>query len=172
MKTKIFLLGIALVVLNSCASNSKNVKTTFNESKDEGLIVGTICIENKTYTGYTFVYNDAIPAIADYANVSEELVYKKSSGDFKEKGKSYYLFSIAKPQGKYKFAKIKIYDNSREKQMQFEIPLNQINFEIVKGKTIYFGQLTVNTQEKKFTVENKLERDKVWFNKKAPQIQF
>ena len=32
--------------------------------------------------------------------------------------------------------------------------------------------VTVNTQEKKYTVVNQSERDKSWFNKKAPQIQF
>ena len=46
-----------------------------------------------------------------------------------------------------------------------------MNFEIEKGKTTYFGQLTVNTQEKKYTIENKLDRDKTWFQQKAPQIQ-
>ena len=172
MKSKIFLLTTLVILVIGCSAPNKNIKTTYNESNNEGMIVGTICIENKTFNGYTFVYTDSKPGIADYANVSEDLTYKNSSGDFKEKGKTYYLFSIVKPQGNYKFAKIKIFDNTREAQFKFEIPLDNLNFKIEKGKTSYFGQLTVNTQEKKFTVVNQLERDKVWFNKKAPQIQF
>lgn len=172
MKTKLFLIVTILLIIIGCSAPSKNLKTTFNESNDEGMIVGTICIENKTYNGYTFVFTDAKPGIADYANISEDLTFKNSPGDFKEKGKTYYLFSIVKPQGKYKFAKIKIFDNTRESQSHFDIPLNMMDFEIKKGKTTYYGQLTINTQEKKYIVENELERDKVWFNKKAPQIQF
>jgi hypothetical protein len=172
MKSKISLLGILFLIISGCSAPSKNLKTTFNESNDEGMIVGTICIENKTYNGYTFVCIDSKPAVADYANISEDLTFKNSPGDFKEKGKTYYLFSIVKTQGKYKFSKIKIFDNTRESQSQFEIPLNLADFEIQKGKTTYFGQLTINTQEKKYTVVNQSERDKSWFNKKAPQIQF
>lgn len=90
---------------------------------------------------------------------------------FKEKGKTYYLFSIVKPQGNYKFAKIKISDNTRQEQALWEIPLD-MKFSIEKGKTTYYGQLTINTQEKKYYLENKLDRDKIWFGQKVPQIQF
>jgi hypothetical protein len=171
MKSRIGILFLFILMALGCSSPSKKLKTTFSESNNEGMIVGTVCIENKTYNGYTFVYTDAIPAIADYANFSDSFTYKNSPGDFKEKGKTYYLFSIVKPQGNYKFAKIKISDNTRQEQSQFEIPLN-MNFSIEKGKTTYYGQLTVNTQEKKYTVENKLDRDKIWFGQKASQIQF
>ncbi|GAA4073598.1 hypothetical protein GCM10022389_18970 [Flavobacterium cheonanense] len=171
MKSKILLFSTALVLFFGCSSPSKNLKTSYSEINNEGMIVGTICIENKTYSGYTFVYTDDLPAVADYANQSNEITYKNSSGDFREKGKTYFLFSIVKPEGKYKFAKIKIYDNTRERQSEFVIPLNH-KFVVEKGKTTYYGQLTINTQEKKYTVENNLDRDKEWFKKKAPQIQF
>ena len=171
MKSKNTLVVLFALLVLGCSTPSKKLKTTFNESSTEGMIVGTICIENKTYNGYTFVWTDDLPAVADYANISEEITYKNSQGDYKEKGKTYYLFSIVKPQGKYKFAKIKIFDNTREKQNQFEIPID-MKFEIEKGKTTYYGQLTINTQEKKYTFENKLDRDKEWFNKKTPQIKF
>ena len=171
MKSKILLFSSALVLFFGCSSPSKNLKTSFSEINNEGMIVGTICIENKTYSGYTFVYTDDLPGVADYANQSDEIVFKNSKGDFRKKGKTYFLFSIVKPEGKYKFAKIKIYDNTRERQSLFSIPLNY-KFTVEKGKTTYFGQLTINTKEKKYTVENNLDRDKEWFKKKSPQIQF
>ena len=171
MKSKFTLLSLLLLVVIGCSAPSKNLQTTFDESKNEGMIVGTVCIENKTYNGYTFAYTDLVPSNFDYGNINGEFAYKNSSGDFKEKGKTYYLFSIVKPAGKYKFSKIKIYDNTRQEQSTWDVPL-EMNFEIEKGKTTYFGQLTVNTQEKKYTIENKLDRDKTWFNQKAPQIQF
>jgi hypothetical protein len=171
MKSKLGILTLLTLVFAGCSSPSKNLKTTINESNNEGMIVGTICIENKTYNGYTFVYTDALPAVADYPNFSDEFSYKNSSGDFKEKGKTYYLFSIVKPEGNYKFAKIKIFDNTRQEQAKWDIPID-MRFTIEKGKTTYYGQLTVNTQEKKYTLENKLDRDRIWFNQKAPKIQF
>ncbi len=170
MKIKFTLTSLFILLLIGCGTPSKKLKTTFDASKNEGMIVGTICIENKTYTGYTFAYTDMVPSIADYGNINGQFTYKNSPGDFKEKGKTYYLFSIVKPAGKYKFSKLKIYDNTRQEQSTWDIPL-EINFEIEKGKTTYFGQLTVNTQEKKYTTENKLDRDKTWFQQKAPQIQ-
>lgn len=171
MKSKIGILYLLTLIFAGCSAPSKKLKTTFNESNNEGMIVGTVCIENKTYNGYTFIYTDAIPAVSDYANMSDSFTYKNSPGDFKEKNKTYYLFSIVKPQGNYKFAKLKINDNTRQEQSQFEIPLD-MKFTIEKGKTTYYGQVTVNTQQKKFTVENKLDRDKIWFAQKAPKIQF
>lgn len=170
MKSKIILLGLLSLLFFGCASPSKNLAKTYN-ADTEGMIVGTICIENRSYNSYTFYYTDDLPAVADYANLSDEFTYKNSAGDFREKGKSYYLFSIVKPQGKYKFAKLKIYDNTHNQQAKWELPLD-MKFTVEKGKTTYYGQLTINTKDKKYTVENQLERDKVWFSKKAPQIQF
>jgi hypothetical protein len=98
-------------------------------------------------------------------------VFKNAPGDFKEKGKTYYLFTVVKPEGNYKFAKIKIFDNSGESRVEFDVPID-LKFSIEKGKTTYLGQVTVNIKDKKILIENKLDRDKTWFNQKAPQIQF
>lgn len=171
MKSNNFGILILVFILFGCSTPNKNITTSFDETINEGMLVGTICIENKTYTGYTFVYTDDKVAVADYANQSDKLVYKNSSGDFREKGKIYHLFTIVKPEGKYKFAKLKIYDNSRQSQTEFDIPLDQ-KFSIEKGKTKYYGQLTINTQEKKYTLEDFESRDREWFKLKAPQIQF
>lgn len=171
MKLKIGLYSFVLSIVLGCSSPSRNLKTTYDVSKKEGMIVGTVCIENKTYGGYTFFYTDDLQGVSDYPNLSDSFTYKYSAGDYNEKNKTYYLFSIVKPKGKYKFAKIKIYDNATNKIMKFEIPLD-IKFVIEEGKTTYFGQLNVNTQEKKYTVEDQNERDRKWFLEKQPLIQF
>lgn len=82
MKTKNGILGLFTLIFLGCATPSKKIKTTYNESNNEGMIVGTICIENKTFNSYTFIYADDIPAVADYANMSDNFTYKNSPGDF------------------------------------------------------------------------------------------
>lgn len=171
MKAKLTLLSFLLIVLAGCSSAPyKKLTTSYNANNNEGMIVGTICLESKTYRSYTFEYKDVLPSISDYGNVNGQFSVRNAPGDFKERRKIYFLFTVVKPAGKYKFSKIKIYDNTRHEQMLFDIPL-EMNFEIEKGKTTYFGQLTVNTKKKKYTVENKLDRDKTWFAQKLPQIQ-
>lgn len=171
MKFKIVVFSLVSLLFLGCSSPSKNLLTSYDVSKKEGMIVGTICIKNKTYGGYTFFYTDDLQAVSDYPNLSDSFTFKNSAGDYNEKDKTYYLFSIVKPKGKYKFAKIKIYDNATNKIMKFDIPLD-LKFVIEEGKTTYFGELNVNTQEKKYTVEDQKERDSKWFQEKQPLIQF
>ncbi len=171
MKLKIGMYSFVLLFVLGCSSPSKNLKTIYNVSNKEGMVVGTVCIVNKTYGVYTFFYTDDLQAVSDYPNLSDSFTYKYSYGDYNKKNKTYYLFSVVKPKGKYKFAKIKIFDIATNKIMKFEIPLD-VKFVIEEGKTTYFGQLNVNTQEKKYTVENQIDRDRKWFLKKQPLIQF
>jgi hypothetical protein len=171
MKTKFIAFLMFGALLFGCSSSAKKITSTYDASKGEGLIVGTICIEKKIYNGFTFVYADDKPSVNDYPNESGNFTYKYDSGHFNEKGKTYYLFSIAKPKGKYKFIKVKIFNNTRNDPSRFEVPMN-IKFEIEEGKTTYLGQVNVNIQKKEFSVENQIERDRSWFAKKAPQIQF
>ena len=169
MKTKYFSFFILILIFFGCSTASKNMQKTYNSG--EGMIVGTICIEKKIYNGYTFLYSDDIPSVNDYPNEQGSFTYKYDRADFKKRGNSYYLFTISKPKGKYKFFKIKIFNNSRNNVSTIEIPIN-MKFEIEEGKTTYFGQLNLNTKKKKYSVENQIERDRTWFAKKAPQIQF
>jgi hypothetical protein len=171
MKTKYYFFSLCILFVLGCSSPSKNLKTTFNAEANEGMIVGTICIEKKMYNIFTFMYSDDKPAINNYPNQKDSFTYKNSYGDFISKGNTYYLFSISKPEGKYKFFKLKIYNNMRNDPSTIEIPLD-MKFVIEKGKTTYFGELKINTQKKEYTVEKQLERDRQWFAEKAPQIQF
>ncbi|MBC7523592.1 MAG: hypothetical protein H7239_04050 [Flavobacterium sp.] len=171
MKSKIFFFSLIITLIISCSPPSKKFSTTYNTANKEGMVVGTICIVNKSYSEYSFLYTDDLPGINDYPNLSNFITFKNTSGDFNEKGNSYYLFTIVKPNGKYKFAKLKIFDNSGQKQSRIEFPVD-IKFNIEEGKTNYLGQLTIDTKKKSFTLENQLERDREWFTKKIPSIQF
>jgi hypothetical protein len=169
MKIKYILFCLISLAFFGCSSPAKKLKTAYNA--DEGMVVGTICIENKIYNGFTFVYCDDKPAVNNYPNESGKFTYKYTSGDYNEKGKTYYLFSIPKPKGKYRFFKLQIFNNSRNDPSKFELPMD-IKFEIVEGKTTYLGQVNVNVQKKQFSLENQEDRDRKWFAEKVPQIQF
>ena len=169
MKTKYYFLALVSLFLIGCSTASKKMQKTIKPG--EGMIVGTICIENRTYDSYTFSYANDITSVNDYSINQESLNYKDERPDFKEKGKSYFLFSISKPSGKYKFFKIRILTNTSDKISTIDIPIN-MKFQVEEGKTTYFGQMNINTKKKIYTVENNIDRDRTWFAKKAPQIQF
>jgi hypothetical protein len=171
MKTKCLLLIAITALLLGCSSPYKKLNTTYNPENNEGLIVGTICIEKKLYNIFTFMYSDDLPGSTNYPNQKDSFTYKNSVGDVVQNGNIYYFFSIAKPAGKFKFYKIKIYNNMRNDPSTIEIPID-MKFNIEKGKTTYFGELHINTQKKSYTVENQIERDRQWFAQKLPQIQF
>lgn len=170
MKTQYAILLLFVVLFSGCSGPSKNLQTTYNAESEEGMIVGTICIEKKMYNIFTFNYCTDTPSINNYPNSHDSFSYKNSVGDYNKNGNVYYLFSVVKPAGKYKFFEIKIYNNMRNDPSTIKIPID-MKFEIEKGKTTYFGELKVNTQKKSYTVENQLERDKQWFAEKSPQIQ-
>ncbi len=171
MKTKYVIFFLVSFIFYGCSSPAKKIKSTYNADKGEGLVVGTICIENKIYNGFTFVYSDDKQAINNYPNESGKFTYKYTIGDFSEKGKTYFLFSIAKPKGNYKFSRLQIFNNSRNDPSRFELPMD-IKFEVIEGKTTYLGQINVNVQKKLFSLENQIDRDRAWFTQKVPQIQF
>ncbi len=170
MKTKIILFLVVITLFFGCSSPSKKMQTSFNSANNEGMIVGSICIEKKMYNIFSFYYSDDLPSVNNYPNESNSFTYKNSIGDFNENGNVYYLFSIVRPKGKYKFFKIKIFNNMRNDPSVIVIPVD-MKFEIKPGETTYFGELKVNTRKKEYTVSNQLERDKLWFAKKKPEIQ-
>lgn len=170
MKAKNIFLVLTASLILGCSSPSKNLKTTY-DSETEGMIVGTICIEKKMYNIFTFNYCYDVPSINNYPNSKDFFTYKNSNGDFNENGNVYYLFTIAKPAGKYKFFEIKIFNNMRNDPSTIKIPID-MKFEIEKGKVTYFGELKINTQKKSYTRESQIDRDREWFAKKIPQIQF
>lgn len=167
---KIYYLVLGLGLLYGCSGPAKKLKTSFN-SESEGMVVGTICLEKKMYNIFSFYYCDDKPSINNYPNLQDSFTYRNSVGDFNKKGNVYYLFSVTKPAGKYKFFKIKIYNNMRNDPNIIEIPVD-MKFEVEKGKTTYFGEMHINAKTRKTSVNNEIERDRQWFAKKLPTVKF
>jgi hypothetical protein len=171
MKTRNIVILLTSILLFGCSTPAKRLQASYNAEKGEGMVVGTICIENKIYNGFTFIYADDKASVNNYPNESGKFTFKYMPGDYEKKAKTYYLFNIIKPKGKYKFYKLQIFNNSRNDPSKFDLPMD-IKFEVVEGKTTYLGQINVNVQKKEFSIEDQQERDKTWFAEKAPQIQF
>ncbi len=172
MKKIILFIAVA-ALLFGCSTQKVNIPTDYNKENGEGMIVGTICIENKNYSEYTFVYCDDIPAVADYPNEKDKFSLQYAMPHFVVDKKAYFLFSIPKPVGKYKFYKVHVFDTTNQEVKQFDVPMNT-KFEVVKGKTTYLGQINVNikTKDSDFSVSDQADRDRAWFAEKVPQIQF
>ena len=56
-------------------------------------------------------------------------------------------------------------------QNETKLPLN-ITFEIKDGTIYYLGEIEINLKEKKVTVINKIERDRIKFKEKNSEMIF
>jgi len=171
MKSKIILFVAAALVLSGCSGPKVKIQETYNKDAGEGMVVGTLCIENKNYTDYTFKYSDDVPSINDYPNDSNMFTIQYGMPHFVVNKKAYFLFSIVKPAGKYKYYRVQALNYVGQEVKKLDVDMD-IKFDVVPGKTTYLGQINVNVDKKEFSVEDQIERDRTWFAKKVPQIQF
>ena len=124
---KIILLLALIPFFNGCVSlPSETTKTSMDASKKEGMIVGTISLEDRKdiAAGHYFYYaNDSIKnklAIRQYDATMKYnstkwkygIIIQNSKGDFTEDKKWVYMFTIVRPEGKYNFYEIEIFLNS------------------------------------------------------------
>ena len=183
---KLTVIQFVLVTFSSCVSlPSKTLKATINNPKKEGLIVGTISLENRKRiaSGHYFYFaNDSIKnklAIKEWdARMTYNstkwkygIIIENSKGDFSEGKKWVYLFSISKPAGKYNFYEIEIFLNSGAMQSTWKIPID-LPFEIEAGKTKYIGEINLNVKNAQIQIINNLVRDRIKFKEKFPEIVF
>lgn len=176
---KLFTLLILTITLISCKTLAvENADEKVSEKKN-GMIVGTISIENRRniVQWHTFLYaNDSIVKMIDeglrprYGWREHEIVLKKRKGDFQEGDKWIYMFQILKPEGQYKFHSIELFLNSGYMQstqsMRIDIP-----FEVEPGKVKYLGEISLNVKSGRVELTDKIERDRIKF-KKFPYIVF
>lgn len=185
MKKIIFLIAI-VPFLNGCVSlPSETTKTFMDESKKEGMIVGTISLEDRKSiaSGHYFYYaNDSIKnklalkeydAIMAYNSTKWKygIIIRNSEGDFTEDKKWGYMFTIVKPEGKYNFYEIEIFLNSGYMQSTWKIPIN-LPFEIEAGKVKYIGEINLKVKKGELNIIDKIERDRMKFKEKFPNISF
>jgi hypothetical protein len=186
-KIKIVFLILGISIITDCGSlPSESMKTFMDSSKKEGMIVGTISLENRktiSATNVFFYKKDGLPrilsvkivdslkAIGNYKDNYDGIVIDKEKGDFIEDNKWIYLFNIVKPSGKYSFYERYILLNTGSMQSRREIPM-QIPFEIEEGKIKYIGEIKLNVKKGEIEILNKIERDRKIFKEKFPNIEF
>jgi len=186
MKKILFLSLIALVV--SCtALPSETMKTDMSAFKKEGMIAGTLCLEDKrTMSSYTLRYvqiagppsktrfSDMLnDKREDFIHNSGEIRFGYDGGDIHQDGKDIYLFNIIKPAGKYRIVELGIFHNSGSQLYQYwqSVPMD-FTFEIEEGKTTYLGEINVALKEKMVKLLYKIDRDRVLFRQRVPGVKF
>jgi hypothetical protein len=111
--------------------------------------------ENKT----NFMYNRG------------QINFGNSNGDFKEGDKNVFLFNIVKTAGRYKIYEIETFLNTGSMQSTKKIPVD-IKFEIVAGKIKYLGEINHKVKENITQIVDNIERDRLKFQEKNPNIKF
>ncbi len=174
------------LLLISCVSlPSENLKSNIDNPKKEGMIVGTISLEDRKAiaSGHFFYFaNDSIRnkiAIKEYDATMKYnstkwkygIIIQNSKGDFTEEKKWVYMFSIVKPEGKYKFYELEIFLNSGSMQSTWTMPID-LPFEIEAGKTKYIGEINLKVKKGEIKIIDNIERDRIKFKEKFPNIIF
>jgi hypothetical protein len=186
-KINTFLIIPILLIFTSCVTiNYERVKTFIDSNKKEGMLVGTISLENrKSIAGrHSFSFNkanlpnelnvvihDSLKNKPNYSDYYDNVNLMNGEGDFEEDGKLIYLFNIVKPAGKYKFYQINIFLNSGNMQSSWTMPI-EIPFQIEEGKTKYIGEINLKVKKGELQILNKIDRDRLKFKEKYPTINF
>ncbi len=114
MKNKILIISTIFLFIG-CAIPSKNIVSNISNPTKDGMIVGTISLEDRKSTAsghYFFFGNDSIKkkiALKEYdapltynsTKWKYGLIIRNSKGNFKEGKKDVYLFNIVKPHRAY-----------------------------------------------------------------------
>nr|WP_315220921.1 hypothetical protein [uncultured Flavobacterium sp.] len=178
--------GIFLLAISCGTLPSESLKTFMDSSKKEGMLVGTISLENRRIISPDFVFrikkkdlphiltvkvNDSLKALGDYQYNYGGIIIDKAKGDFIENDKWVYLFNIVRPAGKYEFHQLSLLLNTGYMQSTHNLPM-QIPLEIEEGKIKYIGEIKLNVKKGEIEVLDKIERDRIKFKEKYPSIIF
>ncbi len=175
MLIKIFLLPILLLFASCATTPSATIPTNFSSST-QGMLVGTIAIENKKpiFHQYFFHYlgeNDKDITIKKMLTIRPEQMLKmKFKPDFAENNKAIYFFSITENAGKYHFSTLRLHENGGYIQNVMKVPMD-INFTIEKGKVKYIGEIYFNYNKRLILLNDESQRDLVKFKEKYPALQ-
>lgn len=168
---------IAFLSLVSCATSpSALIPPSFAPNATNGMIVGTIAIENQKplYNQYFFHYSkDGVYTLSTEKMVTvrpEQLAKMKFKPDFYDNNKAVYYFSITENQGKYQFTTLRLHTNMGYIQSQSKLPL-YAPFEIEKGKVKYIGELYYNSATGALEISDQRERDISKFKENYPGLK-
>lgn len=178
---------IASYLFVSCSVlPSTYIKTELNPSKREGMIVGTVSLENRKSIAesHSLHFNkdgmpkeinkklwDSLATTNSFNDYYGSIYMKNSKGDFQEGEKWVYLFNIVKPAGNYKIYELELFLNTGYMQSSWKLPL-EIPIEIEEGKIKYLGEINIKVKKGELQILNNIERDRIKFKEKFPNIIF
>ena len=180
----LLILPFIIYATMSCATIPPNLLSNpIDNTKNEGMIVGTISLEDlKSWTStLTFIYVSdtiikgkntiAIKDLNNFPSFNVEGNLHPFRGNIQENGKQTYLFSITKSEGNYIFFAVRQFMNSGYIQSERIIPL-KYPFHIEKGKTTYLGEINIRLRASEANILNSLEKDRKLFQQIYPHIVF
>ena len=167
---------LSLTILISCATTpSTLIPQSFSPKSEQGVIVGTIAIENEKpiFNQYFFHYVD----IKDFKiGINkmiivrpEQTIKMKFVPDFIDGKKAVYYFSITQNPGDYEFTVLRLHANGGFIQSEAHVPM-EIPFKVEKGKVKYLGEIYFNYNLGILQLMDKKERDIQKFNEKYPNL--
>ncbi|MBS7233945.1 hypothetical protein KHA90_23325 [Flavobacterium psychroterrae] len=168
---KLIRFGILLLFISCGSLPSESLKTFMDSSKKEGMLVGTISLENRRTISPDFVFrikkkvlpsiltvkiHDSLKALGDYQYNYGGIVIDKAKGDFVEDEKWVYLFNIVRPAGKYDFYQLSLLLNTGYMKSTHDLPM-EIPLEIEEGKIKYIGEIKLNVKKGEIKVLNNID---------------
>ena len=189
---KIRNLSLLLIFISLfCEAQSQPIVTSIENPENDGMIVGTITLSNRNKKNYKKVFSlkksnlpfeksrketrKAIDSLKRNGNLSDyydRVNIEKNNCDFLDANKCVYFFTLVKPKGEYHFYTLQIISAFRGNINPIKLISLEISFEIEPGKIKYLGE--INYDEKSGTVEliNNIERDRLNFSQRFPNITF
>jgi hypothetical protein len=173
---------LAKLLVSGCALPSETMMTRLVKGSKAGMIVGTISLENRKRIAseHSFFYaHDSILIQKEqgtflktgYTQDNQGSIVMGQKGDFKENKKQVFFFSIVKLAGKYRFYGIQLFLNTGYMQSIWKMPID-IPFEIEEGKIKYLGEINLKVKDGELQILNEIERDRIKFKEKFPNIEF
>ena len=187
MRKILLLLSVIIFVAGCTSLPSDNMKTEMSAFKKEGMIAGTLSLEDKRLmSSYTLRYvqiagppsttrfSDMLNAKTDdFVGNAGAVKFGYNQGDVQDGGKDIYLFNIVQPAGKYRIVQLDIFHNSGSQMYQYfqSVPMD-ITFDIEEGKTKYLGEINIAIKAQVVRMLDKIDRDRVLFRQRIPGVKF
>ena len=177
---KLLALFLILLLFTSCATTTATKIPqhfeSFTESFNEGMVVGTFAFENKKpiYNGYFYHYKaegDRKLRQHRMLTIRPHQIWKmKYEPDFTDNTKAVYLFSIKDVGGKYALTLLRLHSNKGYISVSYEVPLENLDFTIEKGKVKYLGEIYFNSKKRTVSFSDQKERDLPKFKERFPNL--
>ena len=162
----------------SCASiPSASIPTTFNVGENEGMIIGSISIENvkPIFNGYFLNFKqDSLDSKSRDNRISirpEQLYKMKFKPDLFDGTKAVHFFGLRRPAGKYHFTVLELFRNGGMVISNTKIPFD-LDFEIKPGEINYIGEVEFNYHLGQLRLNHKSERDLPILKDRFPDISW